>query len=113
MHELPAGIAPHDGQELDLMLAGTKHIAMLECVYEEFEPYLQSGQLKHIEHNEYTHIIYTPDYEQEAQEFIRLIDEARARGFVADLERKIGRALGYSEQDIEVYLRHIAHLLVE
>ena len=113
MHELPAGIAPHDGQELELMLTGKKHIAMLECVYEEFEPYVQQGRFKHIAHDEYTHIIYTPDYEQEAQEFIKLIGEARARGFVADLERKIGRALGYSEQDIEVYLRHIVHLLIE
>lgn len=113
MHELPAGIGPHEGQELDLMLAGTKHIAMLECVYEEFEQCLQQGRFKHIAHDEYTHIIYAPDYEQKAQEFIKLIEESRARGFVADLERKIGRALGYSEQDIEAYLRHIAHLLVD
>ena len=113
MHDLPTGIAPHDGQELELMLAGEKQIAMLECVYDEFEPYLQSAQLKHIEHNEYTHIIYVPGHERAAKEFIVLIGEAQKRGFVADLERKIGRALGYSEQDIEAYLRHISHSLVE
>ncbi len=113
MHDLPIGIAPHDGQELELMLRGEKRIAMLECVYDEFEPYLKNGLLKHIAHNEYTHIIYIPAYEREAIEFITLIDEARARGFVAELERKIGRALGYSEHDIEVYLRHISHLLVK
>lgn len=45
--------------------------------------------------------------------FTQLIDESRVRGFVADLERKIGQALGYSEQEIEVYLHHIADLLVE
>ena len=112
MRDLPAGIAPHNEQELKLMLTGEKRIAMLECVYDEFEPYLKQGQLKHIAHDEYTHIIYAPEYEQEAREFIKLIDESRKQGFVADLERKIGRALGYSEQDIEVYIRHIAHLLV-
>lgn len=110
---IPDGVGPHEEKELELMLAGKKHIAMLECVYEEFEPYLRQGRFKHLAHDEYTHIIYVPDYEQEAQDFIRLIDESRRRGFVADLERKIGRALGYSEQEIEAYLRHISDVLVE
>lgn len=113
MHELPFGLGPHEGKELELMLFGKKHITMLECVYEEFEPYLRSGQFKYIAHDEWTHIIYIPDYEKEAQAFIKLIDESRVRGFVADLERKIGRALGYSEREVDVYLRHISELLVE
>ena len=109
----PAGVAPHDGEELNLMLAGKKYIAMLEYVREEFEPYLQKGRFKHISHNEHTHIIYVSEYETEAQAFIKLLDEARKRGFVADLERKIGLALGYSEQDVQAYLNHISHLLVD
>lgn len=113
MNNFPIGLGPHEERELELMLLGQKNIAMFECVPQEFESYLQEGRFKYLAHDDYTHIIYCPNYEQEVMVFTQLIDESRVRGFVADLERKIGQALGYSEQEIEVYLHHIADLLVE
>jgi len=122
--ELPKGIGPHEGRELDLMLAGEKPLAMfcdvVSSPYEwpdaQFEPHVATGRLikEDIltngpdERHKVRHLYYALPEEvwriQEAhalslQRFDRWCAEA------ADACARIGRLLGYRDEDIQAFLR--------
>lgn len=122
--ELPPGIGPHEGRELELMLAGKKPLAMFNDDWPEdmvspevvFDPYVCEGLIVKDE-------IFVPSsayrdgslryyyYALPGEEWrIRRMIELH-RGFFVnrvpttrELETEIGRLLGYDEADIAVYV---------
>ena len=106
------GIGPHEGQELDLMLAGDKQLALFENLPGHFKKHLAEKRflLKRLHIQALpieAYIIYCPGCEQQAETLERLLLGSIGKGFNPATEREIGRILGYSERDIEAYIRHI------
>jgi hypothetical protein len=125
-------IGPHEGIELELMLAGRKPLAMFTEVppieigtvpEEDFQPYVASGQIVMREVFEPAPAI--PGYNGEllrrrvlyalATEVWRidamlLVNQVYAAqgGWDEGLERIIGKLLGYEDMQIEAFLRKIA-----
>lgn len=123
---LPAEVGPHEGRELDLMLAGKKPMAYFseflfadfEWPDAEFDPYVKTGQIVKREFIEYSSY-------KGAQKEVRFlyfalpsaagrIEEAH-RIRMADLKTRdpveskkadiaFGRLLGYTEHEINTYL---------
>lgn len=107
--ELPPGIGPHEGREYELMVAGQKRVAFFsDIVPIEFVTNPSRLKLERIDHPELFGIIfYLKGFDDEASDLARLMLAAlEARGEEAELERKIGRLLGYAEADIEAYVEH-------
>ncbi|MBD3660996.1 MAG: hypothetical protein HUJ11_02185 [Arenibacter algicola] len=121
--ELPKGIGPHEGRELELMLAGEKPLAMFSDVIpsdypwpdEQFAPFVAVGKLVMREFLTDTsdgkykvrHLYYAlPDEAWRIDEAHRLsllhfdgwCDEA------ADACAQMGRLLGYAEMDIQAFI---------
>jgi len=132
---LPPGIGPHEGRELELMLAGTKPLAMfnddlpegMEPPEDAFDPHVRAGTLVKREITvphpnaglgedeqiggadlSLRYVFFAlPD---EVWRIDRLIEIQR--GFFEEnmqtmpaLETEIGRLLGYDEADIETFVR--------
>lgn len=125
---MKGSIGPHEGRELELMLSGQKPLSMfLERVPPEFESFpeekfdrhVAEGRLiKHVsfeqmplapsgEMGEVRRIFYAlPDETWRIKAFL-LVDEIYRPlmpGWRADLERVIGRLLGYDGADIEKFV---------
>ncbi|MCP1660646.1 hypothetical protein [Neisseria perflava] len=105
-------IGPHEGRELALMLSGSKHVALFDSLPADFAPYLQQGKFHALEvpfpkFGFTGMIIFCPKSRQQAERLKSLLLDSVGRGFVVETEREIGRILGYTEADIETYLRHI------
>ena len=123
---LPEGVAPHEGRELELMLAGEKPLSMFgdavgfaaEVPEADFAPYVADGILIRRE------TVYTPPgrglpgrfvYFARAGEEWRIdaLHRINVRLFVngestdPEIEREVGRLLGYADSDIERYLEWI------
>ena len=123
----PEGIGPHEGRELELMLAGTKPLAMFgdavgsaqEVPEEDFAPYVAKGVIVRWE------AVYRPQgagvpgrfvYFARAGEEWRIdamhgINErlfAQGKLSNPEIEREIGRLLGYADSEIDQYLAWIA-----
>lgn len=111
---LPDGIGPHEGREYELMMNGKKHVA----IFTEVVPFLfvsnpQSLPIRWIDHHETNGIIfYMPGYEEDAADLSALMTRAmKLTTFSPEIERMIGRILGYSEQEIESFVTHVGNLL--
>lgn len=124
---VPDGIGPHEGRELELMLAGEKPLAMfgdaVGSPYEppeaDFAPHVSNGT---IVRREATYRPAPPAlpcwfvYFSRADEGWRIdaMHEINERLFVRrepttpEIERQIGRLLGYTETEIDRYLAWIA-----
>lgn len=128
LDELPAGIGPHEGRELELMLAGKKPLAMFNDDLPEgmeppeiaFDAYVAEGRFVKAE------IIFPVDafpdtglryyfyaLPREEWRMVRMIEILR--GIFVDrvpstdeLEIETGRLLGYAETDISAFLDHIS-----
>lgn len=123
--DLPEGIGPHEGRELELMLAGIKPLAMfnddipedMEAPEISFDPYVSEGRFIK---QEITLPILTSNgsclryyfYVLPGEEWrlLRIIEIQR--GFfeggvqtTQELETEIGRLLGYDEADIETFIK--------
>lgn len=120
--DFPEGIGPHEGRELELMLAGKKPLAMFSDIvpscYEwpdaVFEPHVSSGELVKKEF-----LTETPDGRHKVRTlFFALPDEAWRIDEAYALSRKqfetwcdeasetcarLGRLLGYREEDIRAF----------
>jgi hypothetical protein len=119
----PEGIGPHEDRELELMLIGEKPLAMfgdaLGSTYEfpeaKFAPYVADGTIIRRE------IVYRPEKAGVACRFVyfarpdeewrikamhQINEKLFVRGEPAspEIERQIGRLLGYTEADIEQYI---------
>lgn len=121
--DLPPGIGPHNDRELELMLAGTKPMAMFSDAVHvsdyfpeaDFAPHVESGKIIRVEE-----IIPRPPYEMRYLFFALPGEEWRIEealvmccnlciGTVADHDSdsaRMGELLGYSAQDIAAFLAH-------
>ena len=120
--DLPKGIGPHEGRELELMLAGEKPLAMFSDIVsssyewpdEWFEPHVASGKLVKKEfldetpdgrHKVRTLFFALPSetwrideaYGLSRKQFASWCDEA------SETCARLGRLLGYREDDIQAF----------
>lgn len=120
--DLPDGIGPHEGRELELMLLGEKPLAMFVDVIpsafawpdDQFEPYVSAGQLvkreyltnSHLRGYKERHLYFAlPDevwrineaHELSQLHFGALSDES------IEACAELGRLLGYQETDITAF----------
>jgi hypothetical protein len=106
-------IGPHEGRELELMLAGRKRLAFFQdwVPEEDFAPHVASGRIVMARRQEagwpFPHTYYA------LAEHAGLIDDLhralvaarRATGEEWDaLEYEIGALLGYTREDVEAFL---------
>ncbi|MBF7689878.1 hypothetical protein [Acinetobacter pollinis] len=116
-------LGPHEGNELELMLQNKKELAFFYTgseIPDAFNPYLKTGRLhcKTIKYDRflqgldgemYQVIHYIISQQPESKSGLRLaavLAEIMQKGFCPDLEREIGRLLGYDHEDIEYYIQH-------
>lgn len=124
---VPEGVGPHEGRELERMLAGRKPLAMFvdelgsedEEVQAGFAPFVADGTLIRRE------FVYRPAGQGPAARFIyfarpgeewriEAIHRINEKLFVhgeatyPEIEREIGRLLGYADTDINQYLEWLA-----
>lgn len=125
--DFPKGIGPHDGRELELMLAGKKPLAMFNDDWPEeleppevsFDPFVAEGKfIKSIVYlpvsvfNNELLRYYFYALPQEVWRIAKII-EIQQRLFVnklattPELEQETGRLLGYEDADINVFLERI------
>ncbi len=128
--EPPPEIGPHEGRELELMLAGEKPLAFFSeptrSTYElpdaEFEPYVQSGQ---IIKRDFVRTVKIADSDEEIRYlYFALPAEAWRIDKAIPLtvssywdnpdfdhqDTELGRLLGYSEDEISAFLSWGRHL---
>ncbi|MBP3127762.1 hypothetical protein [Thalassospira sp. ER-Se-21-Dark] len=120
--ELPPGIGPHNDRELELMLAGTKPMAMFSDAVHvsdyfpdaDFAPHVAAGRIIRVEE-----IIPRPPHDMRYLFFALPGEEWRIEGAlgmcrnlcagnVADHDAdsaRIGELLGYSAEEITAFLR--------
>lgn len=123
-HGVPEGIGPHEGRELELMLAGEKPLAMFSDVVpssfewpdELFEPHVSSGDLIKKEF-----LTETPDGKHNIRylyyalpDEVWRIEEAHALSLI-HFEKfceeamesciQMGHLLGYREEDIQTFVK--------
>ncbi|WP_336081727.1 hypothetical protein [Thalassospira sp. CH_XMU1448-2] len=123
---LPPGIGPHEGRELELMLADSKPMAMFSDALNvsdyfpdaDFAPHVAAGTIIRVEE-----IIPRPPFEMRYLFFALPGEEWRIEealimsrnlcaGTVEDHEAdsaRMGKLLGYSLEDISVFLNHSRH----
>lgn len=120
---LPNGIGPHEGKELDLMLAGTKPVAMfgdsLEVTFDwgedDWTHHIESGRfIKHTQiltkYNLDIRQVYfgQPDRMGDIEELMHIQANLFANPrWDFDLERRIGKLLGYEDCQIDAFITHI------
>ncbi|MBN3758186.1 hypothetical protein G3N95_35085 [Paraburkholderia sp. Tr-20389] len=106
---IPEGVGPHEGAEYRLMAEGKKHVAMFsDCIPVEFfeNPlHLDLGVLENTA--ESCTVFYMPGYREEAERLMVVNAQACNAHFKEDLEREIGRILGYEDWQIEAFLAHV------
>jgi len=123
--ELPLGIGPHDGKELNLMLAGRKPLAMFYDTLpeigviprHEFEPHVATGRIVSREmtfppklHDDIPvrFAFYAQPWTIEGMAELQEIHRRIHEGSLPDSDNvdvRVGRLLGYTEQEIDAYLR--------
>lgn len=124
--ELPEGIGPHEGRELELMLAGEKPLAMFSDIVTPnyqwpdklFERHVTSGKIVKKEFETVTsdgkfkirHLYYALPGEtwriKKAHELSLLHFDGVSDESI-DASIQIGRLLGYKEEDIQTFIRWI------
>lgn len=120
-------IGPHEGKELELMLAGKKHLAVFydsllpdvpipeEVIPEQkFSLYVENGKIKRFSEDLFTkkgivkYVCFTTSGEEwRASAFLWAKKEgfSHRRPFDEAYEYFIGRLLGYEEKDILYFIR--------
>lgn len=123
--DMPPGIGPHEGRELDLMLSGAKPLAMFSDVVPPsfeppeaaFAPHVAAGRV--VERQEYLvhagtgttlrFVYYAVPGEVWRIDALHAINREIYSGLRSCTEldeRRTGELLGYDPDDIEAYLRH-------
>ena len=119
--ELPPGIGPHNDRELELMLAGTKPMAMFSDAVHvsdyfpeaDFAPHVKAGRIIRVEEiipkepYDMRYLFYALPGEEwrieEALVMCRNLCAGTVKDHDADSAR-MGELLGYSAQDIDHFL---------
>lgn len=122
--DTPPGIGPHEFRELELMLAGTKPLAMfydvvpasIELPEADFEPFVEEGriikrvELLTLQHSGHTiRFLYyaLPGEEWRIDELhsMNLEIHSGLRSCTEEDERRTGVLLGYDDRDIEIFIQ--------
>lgn len=108
-------IGPHEGKELALMLNHQKDLALFYTDYEipeDFFPYLDNKtfhlktiNLKNSLGDFSYYLIYRQEHIKKAETLTSVLRKSYDK-FDPDLEREIGRLLGYAQDDIEYHINH-------
>lgn len=128
--DIPEGVGPHTGRELELMLKGEKKVALFydvlpldgseiieEIIPEKaFAPHVQSSRFVRVSRDfkntrsKYTLrcVCFCTPQEEWRAHFLLWLKERSAKGFKLDDADDVveGRILGYSEKDIASYIEH-------
>ncbi|WP_135081321.1 hypothetical protein [Terasakiella sp. SH-1] len=124
--ETAHAIGPHEGHELNLMIAGDKPCAFFSDTIpgngfiplKDFTPFVQSGQIKQFEHRyRPTHLpepydclqaIYfcLPGEEYRVEQLHELHVKLHQGKWREEDDIIIGRLLGYKEWDIKAFIQH-------
>lgn len=125
--DLPEGVGPHEGRELELMLRGEKPLTYLtepldspyQPPYDDFEPYVKSGKFIKFEYYVFPpgddvatrRVFYSLVGEEwrifEANELAKRDWNATSAGLDIPSEERFGELLGYSRDDIATYVEWI------
>lgn len=124
-NDSPPGVGPHELRELELMLAGTKPLAMfsdvvpasIELPEADFEPFVEEGRIiKRVElltlrrsGHTFRFLYYAlPGEEWRIEELhsINMEIQSGLRSCTECDERRTGVLLGYDDNDIEAFLKH-------
>jgi len=125
-------IGPHEGRELELMLAGKKKLAWFNEMdpVDVFEPHVEAGLIHRYVWHDWTKrfyemmhaempantawpepaFYYMPGEEDHLDELLDLIASQLAHeepGFVLKDEREFGKLLGYSTRSINAYIEQL------
>jgi hypothetical protein len=120
--DIPKEIGPHEGLELELLLSGDKPLAMFSDIVPSgfewpdaaFEPYVASGILVKKEYlttlpdgHRVRHLFYAQPAEVwRIEEALALSLKPVAGGAEADdCSARLGRLLGYNEEEVQAFLR--------
>jgi hypothetical protein len=111
-HTLPKGIGPHQGKEINLMLAGYKPVAILP-ILKYWRPedlailytFIDEGKLIYRQIHEEWDVIAVPGQEWRIDRMDKIIT-ARDNGTnrISIYHIKIGRLLGYTKDQIRFFL---------
>ncbi|WP_250528855.1 hypothetical protein [Caballeronia sp. ATUFL_F1_KS4A] len=107
--EIPAGVGPHSEIEYQLMCQGKKKLAMFsDLIPNDFIANPAGLDMEVIADPQKTcTVFYMQGHNAEATRLMELNLSVRGRGFIPEVEREIGRLLGYEEWEINAYLMHI------
>ena len=125
-------LGPHEGQELSLMLAGSKHLSVfcIECQDHDWSEFPESDFDEEVAKGNFIkrerrETVETPQGDQieirtvlyaTSQEFWRIsgvylfvdnLYRSLGAGYRPDFERVIGGLLGYASNEIEFFIDHL------
>lgn len=109
-------IGPHEGKELELMLAGKKPAALIgsQSELKKFKPYVKNGQFKLAAKdskgfaNSPIYLVTLPSEEWRGTQFLRIVQKQRELGLSPESKiwhARMGLLLGYSKEDIQHFLQ--------
>lgn len=108
-HLMPDGIGPHEDAEYQLMIDGKKHLAMFsDLIPDEFIDDPAELHIGVVQSDDGTcTVYYMPGHEEAAERLLALNLSSYGKGFVPEIEREIGRLLGYEDWQIDAFLTHV------
>lgn len=121
--ELPPGIGPHNDRELELMLAGSKPMAMFSDGLHvsdyfpdaDFAPHVKAGKIIRVEEiiphppHQIRYLFFCLPGEEWRIEEALIMSRNLHAGIVKDHDAdsaRMGELLGYSVEDINAFLAH-------
>lgn len=113
--QVPAGVGPHTGIEYTLMSEGKKNIAMFaDLIPDEFIENPAGIDMDTISSTDGTcTIFYMCGHNADATRLMELNLSTRGRGYMPEVEREIGRLLGYQEWEINAFLNHVNRVRIK
>ncbi len=109
-------LGPHELQEAQLMLAGKKEVAYFhrdypEIHFREMKKCIEAGLFESRRFYDVPPreglVVWVPHAKEKAMRLIEVITYSWNNRLSEEVEREIGRLLGYSEQDIDFYIAHL------
>jgi len=109
---MTAAIAPHEGSELSMILAGTKPLAVIEyrkqpCAYRRAMEYNQLGFCAALQRNgeEGAELVVTLHKNIGlVPRYLYLVESGVKHYGIKEYHRKMGALFGYSPEDIELFI---------
>ncbi|MDR5771235.1 MULTISPECIES: hypothetical protein [unclassified Caballeronia] len=107
--QIPEGVGPHSEIEYRLMCEGKKKLAMFsDLIPDEFIDNPSNLDMDVISDTRgMCTIFYMRGHNADAERLMALNLSTRGRGYIPEVEREIGRLLGYEEWEINAFLAHV------